>query len=314
MLVPRRKEWTVPGAINGQVDRATALAGSIADNDKTIAELKDSESHANVFGRIGAWRHDREIARARVAEGTELRSLLIQIAKSSPPSTIPEAEAGIRAATDVEEQAATLDQQIETTRRSVTGLDDELTRRGDSLRSMGFDALYEAAVLQTSGPTAVDSPLLLKAGEVAYLSVPAALSRMVTRTRYVGGSSGFSFPIGHTGIRYRVGTYRGHPVQRQALTNLDTGTLVVSTQRVAFIGKNPPRRGVQRRGRGVPGEAREPRLLHDVAATARGLLVELGLGPDPAPPELMVAVTMLDGPLRQMYWLVETQPATRRSA
>ncbi|HSS95039.1 MAG TPA: hypothetical protein VLR46_13780, partial [Candidatus Dormibacteraeota bacterium] len=53
----------------------------------------------------------------------------------------------------------------------------------------------------------------------------------------VGGSQGFSFPIGHTGIRYRVGSFHGHPVEQSSLTKLDSGTLVLTNQRIAFIGQ-----------------------------------------------------------------------------
>jgi hypothetical protein len=66
--------------------------------------------------------------------------------------------------------------------------------------------------------------------------VPASLCRRTRRTRYEVGSQGFSFPIGHTGIGYRVGSFRGHPVQWEQLTKLDSGTLVVTNQRLAFVG------------------------------------------------------------------------------
>jgi hypothetical protein len=65
---------------------------------------------------------------------------------------------------------------------------------------------------------------------------PATLARQQTRRQWVGGSQGFSFPIGHTGIRYRVGSFHGHPIQQQFLGTSDSGTLVISNQRIAFIG------------------------------------------------------------------------------
>ena len=49
--------------------------------------------------------------------------------------------------------------------------------------------------------------------------------------------SGFSFPIGKTGIRYRVGGARGHSVVvGQRLQVDDTGTLSISSKRAVFIG------------------------------------------------------------------------------
>jgi len=237
ILVPRRKEWAVPSAIAPDVERASSLAEAIAANDTVAADLKEHKSHGNVFGRIGAWRHERGLTRERETEATELRALLIEIAKAMPQSTLPEADAEIRAGTELRGQATNLDQQVEATKSSVAALTEEVNRRQESIQAMGFDALYEAALLQTSGARPVDSPLMLKPGETAYLGVPATLARMVTRTHYVGGSSGFSFPIGHTGIRYRVGTFRGQPVQQQTLSQLDSGTFVLTNQRVAFIGR-----------------------------------------------------------------------------
>ena len=64
----------------------------------------------------------------------------------------------------------------------------------------------------------------------------ATLARQQTRRQWVGGSEGFSFPIGHTGIRYRVGSFHGHPVEQQLLARLDSGSLIVTNQRIAFIG------------------------------------------------------------------------------
>ena len=113
----------------------------------------------------------------------------------------------------------------------------ELKRRTDAEREMGFDAPYTAAYLKTYGPPEVQSPLVLKRGERACMVAPATLARQQTRRQWVGGNQGFSFPIGHTGIRYRVGSFHGHPIQQQFLGKLDFGTLVISNQRIAFIGK-----------------------------------------------------------------------------
>jgi hypothetical protein len=117
-------------------------------------------------------------------------------------------------------------------------LDQEIRARQQSVKQMGFDALYTAAYLQRFGAPALESPLELKRGESACFSSPATLARIQTRTQYVSASSGFSFPIGHTGIRYRVGSFRGRPVQQQTLTHLDSGSLVVTNQQLAFVGQS----------------------------------------------------------------------------
>lgn len=109
-------------------------------------------------------------------------------------------------------------------------------RRRETVRQLGFDGLYLAAKAETDGLEPVPSPLMTKRGEQAYFVSPAQLFRMTKRTRYVGGGQGFSFPIGRTGIRYRVGSYSGHPVQTESLQSVDSGSLVVSNQRFAFLG------------------------------------------------------------------------------
>lgn len=133
-------------------------------------------------------------------------------------------------------RAADLDKDAHSAISQATELDAQAKRRHDAVKQMGFDSLYEAAVLQTNGPAPVDAPLVLKAGEQAYLSAPVTLARMATRTKYIGGSTGFSIPIGHTGIRYRVGSFHGQPVQQQFLRHLDSGALVLTNQRLAYVG------------------------------------------------------------------------------
>jgi hypothetical protein len=54
---------------------------------------------------------------------------------------------------------------------------------------------------------------------------------------YQGGYQGFSFPIGHTGIRYRIGGSRGHFVQGpETPTPVDTGVATITNQRIVFQG------------------------------------------------------------------------------
>jgi hypothetical protein len=54
---------------------------------------------------------------------------------------------------------------------------------------------------------------------------------------YQGGYSGFSFPVGKTGIRYKVGGSRGHSVQvGTKLDVADTGTLAITNKRAVYLG------------------------------------------------------------------------------
>jgi hypothetical protein len=55
--------------------------------------------------------------------------------------------------------------------------------------------------------------------------------------QWQGGYSGFSFPVGKTGIRYRVGATRGHSVEVGTRLNVaDTGLMSVTNKRVVYAG------------------------------------------------------------------------------
>jgi hypothetical protein len=86
-------------------------------------------------------------------------------------------------------------------------------------------------------PEVASSRLIQKKGEVVHLEVQATLLKDVTIRQSQGGYSGFSFPIGKTGIRYRVGGYRGHSVEvGTKRVPADEGYLVISSQRAVFLG------------------------------------------------------------------------------
>jgi hypothetical protein len=236
-LVAQSAEWVVPAELQAAVQRSRSVTEQIAADDQTAAALKDEESSAGVIGRIGVRHHEHQVEGDRSTAAAQLRQVLIPIARSAPATTILEAENERKAAAGLESQAAALESQVQAAQNWASAIDGEVERRHEAIRAMGFDSLYETALLQTSGAPSVDSPLVLKKGEQAYLSVPATLARMTTRTHYVGRSSGFSFPIGHTGIRYRVGGFRGEPVHQQSLTKLDVGTFVLTNQRAAYVGQ-----------------------------------------------------------------------------
>ena len=237
VLVTHQSEWAVPTELQASVQEATSLTDNVKADDANLGILKAEEATSGLFGRIGLRHHEREVERDREVTAARLRSMLIPIARSAPATTVLEADSDRKSAADLEAQAGALDAQTQAAGARISAYGAELQRRRDATTAMGFDSLYEAAVLQTTGAQVVDSPLVLKGGERAYLSVPATLARIVSRTHYVGGSTGFSFPIGHTGIRYRVGSFRGQPVQQESLTKLDTGTFVLTNQRIAYVGR-----------------------------------------------------------------------------
>ena len=188
------------------------------------------------MGKVGDWNEGRNTTSDRARLDARLHPVLLQIGRQAPEVTLPDADSIRAQAVAADSQAQQLEAQAAADDRATGLIKDEVERRSESEKEMGFDAPYLAASLQAHGPAPVESPLILKKAEQAAVSVGATIARQQTRRQWVGGSQGFSFPIGHTGIRYRVGSFRGHPVEQQSLTRLDSGTLVVTNQRLAFIG------------------------------------------------------------------------------
>jgi hypothetical protein len=56
-----------------------------------------------------------------------------------------------------------------------------------------------------------------------------------TRRQYVGRSSGVSVRIAK-GVYYKVGTFRGHPIETTETVHADTGTLVITNKHIYFAG------------------------------------------------------------------------------
>lgn len=102
------------------------------------------------------------------------------------------------------------------------------------------DLFEEVVVARINGgrPPVLDSPgIILKPGETAYAEFSVALMKEVAQREFRGGSSGFSIPIGHTGVRYRVGAVRGRSVVvGTQLVAEDTGVLTVTSTRAVFAG------------------------------------------------------------------------------
>lgn len=79
-------------------------------------------------------------------------------------------------------------------------------------------------------------PLALQKGEqVIWVFKNVKYYESKTRTHYVGGSQGVSIRV-MKGVYYRVGGFRGEPVQTTAMVHMDTGLLIVTNKHLAFIG------------------------------------------------------------------------------
>lgn len=81
----------------------------------------------------------------------------------------------------------------------------------------------------------LNSPVILKIGEVAHYADHAVLKEMrVVNLGYVGGSRGVSIRI-MKGVSYRVGSHRGHIVKEDQLVQTSSGILLMTNQRVLLI-------------------------------------------------------------------------------
>lgn len=238
LLLASGQKWSPQPELVDLVRQAEALKEKIDAEDSALRSVGTQERTgvARVFGRVSDWNKNRGITAQRSALQAELAPILIQIGHQAITRAMPDADSIRTQASAAETEATTFNSEAAGATIAAGSLSAEIQQRSESERELGFDGPYMAAYLQAHGAAPVQSPLILKKGEEASLAVPATLARQQTQQQWVGGSQGFSFPIGHTGIRYRVGSFHGHPIQQQSLGKLDTGTLVVTNQRIAFIG------------------------------------------------------------------------------
>lgn len=238
-LTTKLDQWSPSPPVADLARQAASLIQGVATDDSKLESLRTSEHGgiSGLAGKVGHWNESRKLSNERAGLALLIGPLLTQIAKQSPEVSLPELNAIRGQALAADAQAHELEERAASLTTVANATEEELTRRTQAESEMGFDAPALAAHLKTYGPNKVESPLILKRGERACEVVPATLARQQTRRQWVGGSQGLSFPIGHTGIRYRVGSFHGHPIEQQSLTKLDMGTLVVTNQRLAFIGQ-----------------------------------------------------------------------------
>jgi hypothetical protein len=157
------------------------------------------------------------------------------VERLGPTTGVPEADALLLEASQADAHARDLAATHDALSNEEKRVSDEIKRRKDVKSKLGFDALGLEADLKVNGIRPIETSLVLKPKETAAAEVPATLCRFKTKTEFVGGSQGFSIPLGH-GFRYRISSFRGHPVQSEYLAHLDTGKLVVTNKRLVFLG------------------------------------------------------------------------------
>ena len=238
-LLSQRDHWSDSPEIAEIAQQAISLTDKVAADDSQLESIHSRE-HSGIGGvasKLSGWNETRKLSGDREKVQSQLRPLWAQIGRLGSQISLPEIDPIRGQAVAAEAQAQELEQQGLSVSTAANSTNEELKRRTDSKNEMGFDAPYLAAYLKTYGPQKVETPLILKRDESACWVAQASLARNQTRRQWVGRSQGFSFPIGHTGVRYRVGSFHGHPIQQQSLTKLDSGTLVITNQRIAFIGR-----------------------------------------------------------------------------
>lgn len=99
----------------------------------------------------------------------------------------------------------------------------------------GIDPEEIIAHVQAGSYPAVPAGVITRKGEIVLFATAANLSEDRTTTKYVGGSAGYSVPLGH-GFRFRVGSFHGQAIRSERLTQIDQGTLIITTQRIIFTG------------------------------------------------------------------------------
>ncbi len=237
MLADRWQDWPSQPFYD-LIRRLLWLQGQERDLNMQIASFQHKE-YRGFGGLFERKRDSRQVNELRVQLAPisrELGELSVQLAQGAPPTGILEIEQVREPGAALLQQSQELAKQANRNAEAGAALAEEISRRREAVGQLGFDALYLAAKAETDGLDPIASPLMTKRGEQAYFVSPARLARMARSTRYLGGSQGFSFPIGRTGIRYRVGSYSGRPVSTESLKTIDSGSLVISNQRFAFLG------------------------------------------------------------------------------
>lgn len=122
--------------------------------------------------------------------------------------------------------------------RALTALAEAVGFEQSDFQQHDLYTRLQVAKLNDGRLPTVDAPrLMAKRNEVVYLETSAALMKEVAVREWRGASQGFSFRVAK-GVRYRVGTTRGHLVNvGTQLQIADTGVLSITNQRAAFLGQ-----------------------------------------------------------------------------
>ena len=241
LLVPRRAWWRVPVELSPWLIEAERLAVRVLTLDERLEGLQQTSSPRG--RRLVGWVRRRVSERAatkdRVRAAGQLRETLVTIARTGAEAgaAVPDVQPLLYRAGELQARAEGLRTTLAAAVTRLSALDHEIAQRELAGQHMGFDALYLSAYLQMHGMPPVQSPLNLEANEVAYLTVQATLARMPIGTRGTASLSKDGVSIAYTGIHGWIGGVQNRAAPNGAFKRIDAGTLVVSSSRLAFIGR-----------------------------------------------------------------------------
>lgn len=93
-------------------------------------------------------------------------------------------------------------------------------------------------------PSASGAPVMLKAGETWWQSFDVQLVEDRVQTSWTSGHQGISIPVASIGgrsVRYSVGASKGHVDRTTVATVVDQGRLVITSQRMVYLGAKQTR-------------------------------------------------------------------------
>ena len=237
LLSARPGNWQ-QGDRAARIDAARGLGQLVSTLEQSIADVR-GRSHHGLGGLIQGAKDSRETKgleeKLRSAQEELTQRYRAVVDHLEPPTGVPDADALLLEASQAEAQVQDLTVAQAAVLTEKERVSDEVKRRKDVVSKLGFDALGLEADLKVNGIRPIQTSLVLKPKEIAAVEVEATLCRFKTKTEFVGGSHGVSIPLGH-GFRYRVSSFRGHPVQSEYLAHLDAGKLIVTNKRLVFLG------------------------------------------------------------------------------
>jgi hypothetical protein len=217
LLVPRHEWWPVPPELEPRLRAA----------DRLVAAITRLEGRTDWLSR----------QRRGYASG-RLRRVLLEIAHAGAEAGIdvPDVEPALEEAASLDGHAREYRTALEAEQAALAQLDQEIRLREDAERSLGFDSVYLAAHLRAHGMPVVHSPVELHPGEVAHLTMDAALAPPTHMTA-PGPGAGGGVALAHTGIQQWIGTLRNGPTPVIGAQPVDTGVLAVTSQQIVFVGR-----------------------------------------------------------------------------